>query len=250
MLAKNYLKTAIIAVLWLPVTSIAGSAAGGATEVTQMLNNTELLAQTITQELQYATDLENLVLQTLQQLPGDDTSLLSDVRKGSELLRSAKGAKESLQQLRSDVGSLKTHAQRRYQNFVASGLTWSNYVGREKELARQSRTRAKVVTEVEEAAMDRVKATWDSYSRYQSEITESQGEHQSLRILNGQMNALIGTMNTMLDVSTTRSSVATEQEFQKTLREDESVERAKKAREARIRQHEYAIEQLNRMKGM
>ena len=71
-----------------------------------------------------------------------------------------------------------------------------------------------------------------------------------MRILNGQMNALIGTMTSILDVSVTRSSVATEKEFQQTLREEESLDRARKAREARVRQHEYAVEQLQRLQGM
>jgi len=251
MWARTCISASLIAACGWPLTSIAGGAAGGgATEVTQILNNAELLAQTITQELQYATDLENLIIQTMQQMPGSDTSLLADVAKAGRPLRSAQGATQSLEQLRGDVGSLNTHAQRRYQNFVASGLTWADYVSREKELAQQDRKRAKVVTEVEEAAMERVKATWESYQRYQGEITASQGEHQSMRILNGQMNALIGTMTSILDVSVTRSSVATEKEFQQTLREEESLDRARKAREARVRQHEYAVEQLQRLQGM
>ncbi|NMG28367.1 hypothetical protein [Aromatoleum evansii] len=250
MVKRTLLATVFVASALLHSPAHAGAAAGGATEVTQILNNIQLLMQSVTQEMQYATDVEHLVVNTLQQVPGSDTSLLADVAKASNLLSSAQGATRSLESLKTDLGSLETHAQRRYDRFIASGLTWSDYVAREKEIAAQDRRRAKAVTQAEEAAMQRVKETWGSYQRYQREITTSQGEHQSMRILNGQMNALIGTMNTVLDLSTVRSNVETEKNFKQSLREAEEMEQKAKLRDDRVRHHDYAIEQLKRLKSM
>lgn len=250
MAKRTLLAVAFAATTLVHLPAHAGAAAGGATEVTQILNNVQLAMQSVTQELQFATELEQLYVQTLQQIPGSDTSLLADISKAANLVASAQGAKHSLEALTSELGSLETHAQRRYDRFIASGLSWNNYVAREKEIAKQDRQRAKVVTQAEEAAMERVKETWGSYQRYQREITTSQGEHQSMRILNGQMNALIGTMNTVLDLSAVRSSVETEKNFKQALRDEEELNQAQKMREDRLRHHDYAIDQLKRLKSM
>lgn len=250
MARRTLVAAAFAATTLLHAPAFGGAMAGGATEVTQILNNIQLLMQSATQEMQYATEVEQLYVQTLQQLPGRDTSLIADIQKAATLVSSAQGAKRSLEALTNDLGSLETHAQRRYDRFIASGLSWNNYVAREKEIAAQDRRRAKVVTQAEEAAMQRVKETWGSYQRYQREITTSQGEHQSMRILNGQMNALIGTMNTVLDLSAVRSNVETEKHFKQALRDEEELNQAQKMREDRVRHHDYAIEQLKRLKSM
>lgn len=250
MAKRTLLAAAFAATTLLHAPAFGGAMAGGATEVTQILNNIQLLMQSVTQEMQYATEIEQLYVQTLQQLPGSDTSLLADIQKASTLVSSAQGAKRSLEALTNDLGSLETHAQRRYDRFIASGLSWNNYVAREKEIAAQDRRRAKVVTQAEEAAMQRVKETWGSYQRYQREITTSQGEHQSMRILNGQMNALIGTMNTVLDLSAVRSNVETEKDFKQSLREEEDLNRRNERIEQHKRNNQNAQRELQRLQHL
>lgn len=193
--------------------SQAGALAGGATEVTQILNNIQLLMQSTQQYMQYTTQLEQYFTQ-MKNLEGaalnsfggwgkDTLQMYAKVQQLDQTARNFYGALNDLEKL----------AAGRYNEFAATGLTWDEYIDRIAKVEDSRQHNREILTGHEVQAMGRVQSNWEHLKELQAEIPASQGQHAAMQIMNGQMAMLNGTMNEMLQFNAAQSRAHSERQL-------------------------------------
>ena len=192
-------------------TAMAGSVAGngGATEVTQIMNNAELAMQTIQEEIS-AIQLEMANYYNLmQQLPTQLGQFATSVSEIQGALKGPLGMLNQLQNLYGSVSNLKNVAQLRFQSFSASGLDWNSYVKRERAYVQNKNDQYGLLNEQERAAISDVETNYDAIQRFQGQIGGTTGTHSAMIVMNGQMNALLGQVNQMIRQTAVHDTVDT-----------------------------------------
>lgn len=208
---NKLLECAVVAALAsAPAVSYAGAMAGGSTEVTQILNNVQLLMQTVQQEMEYATQLEQYYTQLKQVESAGLQSFSGYVGDAARMYAKAQQLNQTASQFYGSLQSLNTLTEQRYSEFAASGLTWEGYVARLQRMNEVRGQTRKVLTGQEVATMERVQHNWERLREVSAEIPASQGEHSAMQIMNGQMAILNGTMNEMLAFNAAQSRANSE----------------------------------------
>ncbi|CAM5523087.1 hypothetical protein TMEC54S_00123 [Thauera mechernichensis] len=214
-LSKKLLAIAIIVFLFgAPLRTFAGGGmTGGATEVTQLLNNVQLAIQSVSQELQYATQLEQYYTELLQQMPAELTGALDTVRQANSVIQKASQVYSSGQRLYGSLEQMKGLAERRFREFGASGLTWEDYINRSARMSDHFRQTGNVMTDHEIHVMKSVQDNYEQMREYSSQIPRTEGSHQAMMVMNGQMAMLNGTINEMLSFNAAQSRRLTERQM-------------------------------------
>lgn len=192
---------------------MAGGATGGATEVTQILNNVQLAMQSVNQELQYATQLEQYYTEMLQQMPAELTGALDTVQQVNGVIQKASQVHFTGQRLYGSLEQMKSLAEGRYREFGASGLTWEDYINRSARMSDHFRQTGSVMTDHEVHVMKSVQDNYEKMREYSSQIPRTEGSHQALQIMNGQMAMLNGSINEMLSFNAAQSRRVTERQM-------------------------------------
>jgi conjugal transfer/entry exclusion protein len=186
--------------------ALAGGAIAGATEPTQILNNLELVkvaadgAVTAQKTVaQYTTQLQQFGLQQLniQKLPGLPTGLTADSLKAYNDLSRYRFALEALQ------GSLSRQSsaiEQRVTEARLSGKSWSTYVAGVAGEAAGNQRRAIERLQYEESVLQQVQRDYEFARAVQEQIPATAGQHQSLQLLNSQMNRLVTQNAKLLEV--------------------------------------------------
>ena len=214
-MSKRVRIAAISAFVAITTTSVvpatAGSVAGngGATEVTQILNNAELAMQTI-QEAMIETQakLANYYAM-LQQAPIGVSEFSVTANDIHQKYQSATGMYQQLTGLYGSVGNLQNFAQQRFQAFAASGLDWNSYVQREQAMIQGRNDQYGFLNVQERSAITGVQKNYDAIQRYQGQIGSTTGTHGAMTVMNGQMNTLLGQINQMLEQMAIHNNVET-----------------------------------------
>lgn len=200
---------AIAMILSMP-TFAGGGRAGGATEVTQLMNNAELAAQYAQQLIDYEVQWQKYLTEIEQQIPVDALEFADKVRTIKGYYDEARNVVDRGRSLYGSLVELKGLAQNRYREFASSGLTWEDYLERFAKISDNYRDTGEVMTEHEVHVMETVKNNYTKLSEVMSEIPGSRGTHQSMQMLNGQMAMLNGTINEMLSFNASMSRRETE----------------------------------------
>lgn len=197
---------AVLLVASAPTVTAGGGATGGALEITQILNNVELVkvamdgavtaAKTVQQYQlqieQYQTQLTNLI-----KLPNLPLGLAGDVVKAYNDLTSFKSALDRLQ------GSLSQQTNvmdQRLAEARLSGRSWQSYLQSVASDVANQRGRAIERLKYEEKVLAQVQSDYDFARTVQAQIPSTVGQQQSLQLLNAQMNRVITQNAKMLEV--------------------------------------------------
>lgn len=172
---------------------------GGATEVTQLMNNLELAQQTMTSNMQSLTNAKQLYYDQLQNAAKTVSPAWLE-----KTMNAAGGYEAQIAAMKGLIGSSENFKQvlaARQNQFSASGLNWEQYVQREKDRAATDKSRASILTTAELKAAESVQDNWDIVRQHQSQLVETVGVHDSTRVLNGQMNTLLSMTNQSINNS-------------------------------------------------
>ncbi|MCK6407137.1 MAG: hypothetical protein L6Q60_14150 [Rhodocyclaceae bacterium] len=186
----------------LPPSAVGGSVGGngGATEVTQLLNNAELAMQTIQDEIRNLTIMKQLATDVMQQIPlGEEFAEMFTEAK--QTYKDVSGALNATQKLYGTVSNAKDLAMFRIQQFSASGLDWKDYLKRETDLARWRGEQTTFLAQNEQMAIAAVQQAFSQVEEFQSRIGRTSGTHQAVGLMNAQMQTLIGLNATALQSS-------------------------------------------------
>ena len=228
----------------------AGGGFAGATEITQILNNLQLVQvamdgavtaqktvqQYSTQLQQYQTQLLNL--RALDGLPpgmaGDSAKAVNDMMRFKQALTSLNG---SLAQQSSIMDQRLAEAR-------VGGKGWSGYVQQVAAEAASGNKRAIERLKYEESVLQQVQSDYQFARNLQEQIPATVGQHQSLQLLNTQMNRVVTQNAKMLEVL----SATVAKQAQEEHKEAEAKARALADQEL-MRQRHQNIEQRQRAFG-
>jgi len=228
----------------------AGGMVAGATEITQILNNVELVkvaadgaitAQKTIQ--QYATQLQQYQAQllNLRSLDGLPTGMAGDAAKGvNDMMR----FKQALTNLTGSLGQQSSIMDQRLAEARLGGKGWSGYVQQVAADAASGNKRAIERLKYEESVLQQVQSDYQFARNLQEQIPATVGQHQSLQLLNAQMNRVITQNAKILEVL----SATVAKEAKEEHREAEAKARALADQEL-MRQRHQNIEQRQRAFG-
>jgi conjugal transfer/entry exclusion protein len=208
---KLFINLVICAAIALqPFTGFAGSVAGtgGSTEVTQLLNNAQLIkvqadgAVTAAKQIQaYLLQLQQyqtqvLNLKSLASLPaGLSPDVLSQIQQLSSY-------KDALTALQGDLTSQGTILNQRLAEARLSGLSWNDYLQNVSSDVAMHQGRAVQRLQYEQSVLKQVNSDYDFARNLQPAITGTEGLQQSTQMLNSQMNRVVTQNAKMIEVMT------------------------------------------------
>jgi conjugal transfer/entry exclusion protein len=227
-----------------------GGGFAGATEVTQLLNNGELLkvasdgavtaAKTVQQYMlqiqQYQTQLQNI-----QQLAGLPAGLGTDAVKAYQSLNAYKNALTTLQ---GSVSQQRSVIDMRLTEARLSGMSWPTYLDSVQSDVNLHRGRAIERLQYEQTVLQQVQSDYDFARNLQSSIPTTVGVHQSVQMLNTQMNRVVTQNAKLLEVVSMTLNKAAEQDSQKALDKTQLTTNLEI-----MRQRQQAIEERQRAFG-
>ena len=200
----------LAAALTLSITCGAAGAGGGgfagATEVTQILNNLQLVQvamdgattaqktvqQYMTQVQQYQTQRQNI--RGLDGLPagmgGDALKAVNDMMR----------FKQALTNLTGSLGQQSRIMEQRMAEARVGGKGWNGYVQQVAADAASGNKRAIERLKYEESVLEQVQSDYQFARNLQEQIPATVGQHQSLQLLNSQMNRVVTQNAKMLEV--------------------------------------------------
>lgn len=214
-----------------PPSAVAGSVAGngGATEVTQILNNAELAMQTIQDEIRNLTMMKQLVIDQIQQLPLDIGGYADTFKEAMETYDTINSVIGRVGNLYGSVSGLKDAAMWRMNQFSASGLDWKSYVNREMDRARWEGKQTTMLSEYEQSAIQRVEADNKALQELQKDIKQD-GVNASLGVVNAQMNTLGRIMNNGVEQSAVHYQAQTQRQIMEDARKNAYANESARAR--------------------
>ena len=198
---KHTLAAALAAasILTAPAPVLAGGGmSGGATEVTQILNNTQLALQSVKQEMQYALQLQQYMVELQQLMPGEMVAFGEFMLDAHQTITAAQQVYSAGARLYGSLEDLQSVTDNRFKSFAASGLTWEDYLEREGQLVQHQRDRVGILNQHEAHVARTVARNHENFQRLAEEIPRTQGSHEAIQLLNGQMAMLNGTLNEAL----------------------------------------------------
>lgn len=228
----------------------AGGKIVGATEMTQILNNLQLLSNGVeeartaatvvsqyqTQLQQYQTQIANL--KSLAQLPeglsGDSLTALN----------SLSNYKTSIQQLAGSLGQQRAMMEQRLTEARLSGKDWNSYVAAVAADAASKNQRAINRLQYEESVLQQVQSDYAFARNLQSQIPATVGQHQALQLMNSQMNRVVTQNAKLLEVVSATLSQQSEQDA----RDAQSMTKSLSQQDL-LRQRQEAIQKRQRSFG-
>lgn len=232
------------------VSVAGGGMTGGATEITQILNNAELVkvaadgattAQKTVQ--QYMTQLQQyqIQLQNIRGLDGIPAGMGGDAMKAvNDMMR----FKQALTNLTGSLGQQSSIMEQRMAEARVGGKGWNGYVQQVAADAASGNKRAIERLKYEESVLQQVQSDYQFARNVQEQIPATVGQHQSLQMLNAQMNRVITQNAKILEVL----SATVAKQAQEEHKEAEAKARALADQEL-MRQRHLNIEQRQRAFG-
>lgn len=180
----------------------ASGGVAGATEVTQLLNNGQLLLQVGEAQTQTTTQI-NQLMQMIQQAQReilhlkavrDDVVRLSRLAKEKDLANLKKMA-VIYTGVHGDLKKLGKSIETRYQDAYQKGLSISEYVKQEGEKLSRKEKNAVARANVEQQIVANLEDDLSDISDLADKIPLAEGTQQSLGLLNTQVNKMLVSLN-------------------------------------------------------
>lgn len=231
-------------------TARAGGAIAGATEPTQIMNNLELVKVAVDGAKTASTTVSKYMLQiqqyqtqvnNLMKLPSLPAGLGMDVLKAYNDLSRYKSA---LAELQGSLSQQEQAIESRVTEARLSGRGWEAYLADQQAAANMHQGRAIERLKYEEQVLQQVQSDYDFARNLQSQIPNTVGQHQSLQMLNSQMNRVITQNGKLLEVVSATIKSGSEDDARKA----ETMTQSMADREL-MRQRQNAIETRQRAFG-
>ncbi|MEQ6436325.1 hypothetical protein V8Z74_15025 [Comamonas sp. w2-DMI] len=201
--SKKYIASVCIAICSVASQNAnASGAIAGATEITQLLNNGQLMmqvieakSQTVAQikqlyELYQAAEREILHLKSI----GNDVTRLARMAKEKDLRNLLKMIDLS-ESIYGNVSDLGKRIEVRYQEAYNQGLSIKDYIQNEGEKIERKEKQAVARVKQEQSIVEHLKDDLNDVADLATKIPLSEGTQQSLGLMNTQMNKLLVSMN-------------------------------------------------------
>lgn len=185
---------------------LAGGSFAGATEPTQLMNNIELIKVAMDGAVTAKKTVEQYVLQIQQyQNMLTNTMALGSLPAGLapdalKAYNDLMAFKQALTQLQGSLSQQQTAIEKRVTEAKLSGKSWQGYLAEVAADVAKNQKRAVERLKYEEQVLQQVQSDYSFARNLQSQIPATVGQHQSLQMLNTQMNRVITQNAKMLEV--------------------------------------------------
>lgn len=199
---KKAILSLVIVASFAPMHVQAGGGVAGATEITQLLNNGQLLMQVVEAKATTATVIKQLAELYKQaereylhlRSIGDDVVSVARLAKEKDLSNLNKMLFLS-ERIHGDVNKLGVRIDTRIQEAYKKGVSIADYVKSEGERIARKEKQAIVRVEQEQNMVEALKGDLNDISKLANDIPLSAGTQQSLGLMNTQMNKMLLSMN-------------------------------------------------------
>lgn len=226
-----------------------GGMGGGATEVTQMMNNTELAMQTMESTRQTVEMIEHTYLQRLQQMKQSIGEYTAPFQDTYETYAKIMDLNSKLGIMQGDVNNLQGILDNRYRQFSASSLSWDGWKQREALAIQAGDQRARAELESNRRALENVNSSMGAYQKAAAGMEGTQGVHQAVRQLAPMLTMLGGDVNKLITITAQANAARAEEQFEKRAREAADLEYTKKFQQQLDAERESRHQFLNKMGG-
>ncbi|WP_054286931.1 hypothetical protein [Gulbenkiania mobilis] len=232
-------------------TAGGGGATGGSTEVTQLLNNAQLLdvnmstvsslaeqiESKITLANQYVLQGQQYITQMKQLKNMVPEEIVQTYRDAVELKAKYDNLHGAVSDLYGDLQDAKASADVIFQDMSMKGLTPEQYLQKIRNNENRAKERVKGMLTNMSNSMKTVQTSYEQVRKFQAQIPASEGIHSSMQTMNSQMNALLAQNGQFLELHMKALEDTTEKNIQNIV--DKEAEAA--AREAFAqKQNEFA----------
>ena len=195
---KSIISVAVASAMLFSTSANATGAIAGATEITQILNNSQLLMQVIEAKSQTVAQVKQLY--ELYKTAEREVLHLKSI--GSDVARLATMAKEKdlknlmkminlTESIYGDVSGLGTRLETRYQEAYNQGLSIKDYILNEGKKVERKEKQAVARVQQEQSIIDNLKDDLNDISNLATKIPLSEGTQQSMGLMNTQLNTKI-----------------------------------------------------------
>ncbi|MFN4342200.1 MAG: hypothetical protein ACK4FE_09240 [Azonexus sp.] len=178
-------------------------------------------AQQVEQLMNQAQQLEYDYRQLQSLGQGDVSGLLGTVRSALNTQRAYVG---SVKGLYGDLGNAKRVAEDLYRRMAASGLSQAEWMEREAEINKARQEGNGYLSDYQADVLQQVGKRYEEVRNLQGKITSTEGTHESMQLMNSQMNVLLATTNQLLEHNATLAQRATHQDIEQAGREKSRVD--------------------------
>lgn len=211
-----------------------GSGFSGATEMTQLANNVELALQSAEEMAQTYESVEQTYLSRMQQLATSVGEYTSPYQKVLDAHRKIVDARRAVDVLKNGLDGLKSALVERFRGQAASGLTWNQYVMREKSLIQSGYARSRAELEANLAVMESTEAAIHTYQRTAQALELTTGTHQANRIMGAQLAQIGGDLNKLIALTAQANATRAEEQYEKSAERESSANERESLRSAQL----------------
>lgn len=223
-------------------------------DVANLVQNIMNVMSNIEQEANSAEQLSNqyrqLELEYAQQrsLPASDVAgLLGTVKPARVSLENYAGAAKGLY---GDLDSAKEVAESIYRRTAASGLSQEAWMKREADFNKSAQEGNGFLTDYQANVLNQVGRRYEEVQRLQSKIVATGGTHESMQLMNSQMNVMLSTMNQMLEHNAILAQRATVRDVAETGKQKAAADGMNDWLESRKKSRERTEESLRMLGGV
>lgn len=165
-----------------------------------VLSETQQEAYQVEQLMNQAQQLEYDYRQLQSLANGDVSGLFGTVRTA---LANQQSYASAVRYLHGDLTNAKSVATDLYNRMGASGLSQDEWMRREAERNKARQEGNGFLTDYQANVLNQVGKRYEAVRDLQSKITSTEGTHESMQLMNSQMNVLLATTNQLLEHNAT-----------------------------------------------
>lgn len=193
-----------------------------------LMQNIMNVMSTVKQELYSATSLMNQYqqleydLRQLKKLESGDVSGLFGTAQAA--LNGQRQYLDQVQGLYGDLTNAKRMAEDMYRRIGASGKSTGEWFQHAADLNRATQEGDGFFTHRQADLLQQVGRRYEEVQKLQGKITQTEGTHESMQLMNSQMNVLLTTMNQALEQNAVVAQRAAHRDIQATAEEKRGID--------------------------
>jgi conjugal transfer/entry exclusion protein len=184
-----------------------GGGFAGATEYTQILNNVELVQQTIQDQMRNVQLVQQTYLAQLQQMAQTIGPYTAPYQNTLSTLRSVQNTLSTLGVMQGNVSDLNNMLNTRFQEYSASNLNFNDWQTREQNRIADGDQAAQAELVSNRQVIESTQSSLDAYQQAAAAMDKTTGTHQATRVLGAQLTLLGGDLNKLITV-TSQANIA------------------------------------------
>lgn len=202
------------------------------------------------QAAQQATQLQQYSVQLQQQIALGKDAMLAPFGEVMDTYKTVRKYQAELEGLQGAVADVKSIMDNRMRLLAASGLSPEQYIKRERDALKYRQDSNTIMSTYERQVMDNAAQRYAQVQALQPKIAATQGTHQSMQLMNGQMNMLTASMQDFISLSAADGNRRSIETAEKQAREQRSIDADEAYQQLRDKQQAEGWATVEKLKTM